>query len=103
VDDLGSDDEILASYEMLTRIMAPLVDLLLLETLSTLREVRNAARAAAGTGVRVGCVWGSDTTCIRHSYHSYYERRIPLVVHYHITSQVQGGCECAPHRTEGVG
>lgn len=48
---VGSDDDILADYRGIAAVLAPRVDLLLCETLSSAREGAAAARAAAETGI----------------------------------------------------
>lgn len=54
---VGADDEILAQYRQIAAVLAPRVDVLLCETLSSAREARAAALAASETDREVWLSW----------------------------------------------
>ena len=56
-EEVGEDDEILSQYREMAEQLAPHVDLLLCETLSSAREARAAATAATETGQTVWLSW----------------------------------------------
>ncbi len=55
--EVGDDDDILTQYREMAALLAPEVDLLLCETLSSAREARAAATAACETGKPVWLSW----------------------------------------------
>jgi S-methylmethionine-dependent homocysteine/selenocysteine methylase len=54
---VGTDDAILATYREIAALLAPRVDILLCETMSTAQEARMAATAALETGKPVWVSW----------------------------------------------
>ncbi len=56
-DEVGDDAEILADYRRIAETLAPKVDILLCETLSSAREARAAVTAACETGAEVWLSW----------------------------------------------
>lgn len=54
---VGAEDELYATYLQLARALAPEVDLVMAETLTTVREAVAAARAAADCGLRIRVSW----------------------------------------------
>ena len=56
-DRVGSEADLYDTYLRLARVLAPEVDLVMAETLTTVREAVAAARAAAACGLRIRVSW----------------------------------------------